>query len=136
MKARHDDLVEALDGMFDDHHSELAQLLLDQIAFLDDRISTLATRIGQAVTVIPAAWGVDAGAPTGPGAGTGPDAAVLPAVQRLAEIPGMSEDLARSIIAETGLDMTVSWMPPTWCPGPGYAPPPASPAPAPAPAAG
>ena len=106
MKARHDDLVEALDGMFDDHHSELAQLLLDQIAFLDDRISTLATRIGQAVTVIPAAWGVDAGGATGPGAGTGPDAAVLPAVQRLAEIPGMSEDLARSIIAETGLDMT------------------------------
>jgi transposase len=106
MKARHDDLAEALDGMFDDHHGELAQLLLDQIAFLDDRISTLAIRIGQAVTAIPAAWGVDAGGATGPGAGTGPDAAVLPAVQRLAEIPGMSEDLARSIIAETGLDMT------------------------------
>ena len=106
MKARHDDLAEALDGMFDDHHGELAQLLLDQIAFLDDRISTLATRIGQAVTAIPAAWGVDAGGATGPGAGTGPDAAVRPAVQRLAEIPGMSEDLARSIIAETGLDMT------------------------------
>ena len=35
MKAKHDDLVEALDGMFDDHHGELAQLLLDQIAFLD-----------------------------------------------------------------------------------------------------
>ena len=24
MKAKHDDLVEALDGMFDDHHGELA----------------------------------------------------------------------------------------------------------------
>ena len=31
---------------------------------------------------------------------------MLPAVARLAEIPGISEDLARSIIAETGLDMT------------------------------
>jgi transposase len=37
MKAKHDDLVEALDGMFDAHHGELAQMLLDQIAFLDER---------------------------------------------------------------------------------------------------
>jgi len=28
IKAKHDDLVQALDGMFDDHHGELAQLLL------------------------------------------------------------------------------------------------------------
>ena len=34
------------------------------------------------------------------------DAAVLPAVARLAEIPGISPDLARSIIAEIGLDMS------------------------------
>jgi transposase len=106
MKARHGDLVEALDGMFDDHHGELAQLLLDQIAFLDRRISALTDRIGQAVAAIPAAWGVDADGATGPDAGTGPDAAALPAVQRLAEVPGISEDLARSIIAEVGLDMT------------------------------
>jgi transposase len=31
---------------------------------------------------------------------------VLPAAERLAEIPGVSLDLARAIIAETGLDMT------------------------------
>src|SRR4029077_1487232 len=30
-RARHDDLVQALDGMFDDHHGELAGMLLDQI---------------------------------------------------------------------------------------------------------
>ena len=36
----------------------------------------------------------------------GPDAAVLPAAERLAEIPGVSLKLAREIIAETGLDMT------------------------------
>src|SRR5690242_9495249 len=32
MKAKLEALVGALDGMFDDHHGELAQLLLDQIA--------------------------------------------------------------------------------------------------------
>jgi transposase len=106
MKAKHDDLAEALDGMFDDHHGELAGLLLDQIAFLDARIAQLTIRITESVTAIPAAWGVDGGGSTGPGAGTGPDATVLPAAARLAEIPGISPDLARSIIAETGLDMT------------------------------
>jgi transposase len=106
MKAKHDDLAEALDGMFDDHHGELAALLLDQIAGLDAKITQLDTRIGQAVTAMPAAWGIDADGTTGPGAGTGPDAAVLPAVKRLARIPGISPDLARAIIAETGLDMT------------------------------
>jgi transposase len=106
MKAKHDDLVEALDGMFDDHHGELAALLLDQIAALDARITQLDTRIGQAVAAMPAAWGINADGTTGPGAGTGPDAAVLPAVKRLARIPGISPDLARAIIAETGLDMT------------------------------
>jgi hypothetical protein len=54
---------------------------------------------------MPAAWGVDGDGTTGPGAGTSPDAPVLNAAARLAEIPGVSQDLARSIIAETGLDM-------------------------------
>jgi len=105
MKARHDDLVAALDGMFDEHHGELAQLLLDQIAFLSDRIEALAARAAQLTAAMPPAWGINADGTTGP-AGTGPDAPVLTAVARLAEIPGISEDLARSIIAEIGLDMT------------------------------
>ena len=106
MKAKHDDLVEALDGMFDDHHGELAALLLDQITSLDAKITQLTTRIAESAAAIPQAWGVDADGTTGPDAGTGPDAAALPAPARLAQIPGLSEDLARSIIAETGLDMT------------------------------
>jgi transposase len=106
MKAKHDELVEALDGMFDDHHGELARMLLDQIAFLDERATQLTARITAAVAAMPAAWGVDGDGTAGPDAGTGPDAAVLPAVQRLAEIPGISPDLARAIIAETGLDMS------------------------------
>jgi transposase len=106
MKARHDDLVQALDGMFDDHHGELAQMLLDQIAFLDGQVTRLDTRIGQAVAAMPAAWGTSADGTTGPDAGTGPDAPVLPAVIRLAQVPGISQSLARAIIAETGLDMS------------------------------
>jgi len=106
MKAKHDALVEALDGMFDDHHGELAQLLLDQIASLDTRIGWLDGRIAELTAALPAGWGVDPDGTTGPGAGTSPDAPVLNAVARLAEIPGLSPDLARSIIAETGLDMT------------------------------
>ena len=106
MKAKHDNLVEALAGMFDDHHGELAALLLDQAAFCDARITQLTARITAAVAAMPAAWGVDADGTTGPDAGTSPDAAALPAVQRLAEIPGLSPDLARTIIAETGLDMS------------------------------
>ena len=105
MKAKHDELVEALDGMFDDHHGELAGLLLDQIAVLDGKISQLNARIEQMVAAIPAAWGINADGTTGPEAGTDPDAAVLPAAARLAEIPGVSPMLARAIIAEVGLDM-------------------------------
>jgi transposase len=105
MRGKHDDLVEALNGMFDDHHGELAALLLDQITILDAKIAKLGARAAELTAALPAARGVDADGTTGPGAGTGPDAPVRNAVARLAEIPGISEDLARTIIAETGLDM-------------------------------
>jgi transposase len=101
MRAKREDLVEALDGMFDDHHGELAGMPLDQIAFLDARIAQLTSRAAELATAMPAAWGVNADGTTGPDAGTGPDAPVLNAVARLAEIPGVSQDLARAIIAET-----------------------------------
>ena len=50
------------------------------------------------------AWGVTADGVPSPD--PGPDPAVLPAGERLAEVPGISADLATAIIAETGLDMT------------------------------
>jgi len=106
MKAKHDDLVEALDGMFDDHHGELAQLLLDQIASLDGRIAQLGARAAELAAAMPEAWGINADGTTGPDAGAGPGAPALNAVARLAEIPGISDDVARAIIAETGLDMS------------------------------
>lgn len=106
MRAKHDALVEALTGMFDSHHGELAEMELDQIAFLNARAGKLEASIRDTLAQIPAAQGVNADGTTGPDAGRGPDAAVLPAALRLAEIPGISEQMAAAIIAETGLDMT------------------------------
>ena len=44
MKSKTGALEQALAGMFDAHHGELAQLELDQIAFLDTRIAQLGDR--------------------------------------------------------------------------------------------
>jgi transposase len=106
MKHKQAALAEALDGMFDAHHAVLADQLTAQIRFLDAQIAALEPRIAAALDAIPAAWGADGDGVTGPGAGRDPDAAVLPVLDRLDEIPGISRDLAAAIIAETGLDMT------------------------------
>jgi transposase len=106
MRVKHAALVEALTGRFDDHHAELARMLLDQIDALTTQISRLTARIEELITTIPAAQGVDADGITGPSSGTGPDAAVLPAVARLDEIPGISPYGAQIVLAEIGLDMT------------------------------
>ncbi len=56
LRKKHDQLVEALTGRFDDHHAELAQLLLDQIDGLSANIDALTHRIDQLIAEIPAAW--------------------------------------------------------------------------------
>src|SRR5215469_13793941 len=106
MKAKRAALIEALTGRFEDHHAELARILLDQIDFIGARITQLTTRIGELITAIPAAQGIDADGTTGPGAGAGPDAARPDALTRLDEIPGISAHGAQIILAEIGLDMT------------------------------
>jgi len=96
---------ESLEGMaLGGHHPMLIRLHLDHIALLDRQIAALDDEIEAALAQIPAARGV--GADGVPSADPGPGAAALPADQRLAEIPGVSLELARAIIAETGLDMT------------------------------
>ena len=105
MKAKRAALIEALTGRFDEHHAELARMLLDQIDQLNAQIAKLTDRIGELIGVMPAARGVDADGSTGPSAGTGPDAAVTPALQRLDEIPGIGPGGAQVILAEIGLDM-------------------------------
>ena len=104
LKARHEDLVAALTGMrFTDHHAHLARTLLNLIAYLDEDIAILEDKIAACLDAIPAAQGVDADGTAG---GVGPDPLVLPAVWRLAEIPGLTTELACQVIGETGLDMS------------------------------
>jgi transposase len=107
LRGRRGDLAQALAGMIiTGSCAHMAKTLLGLIAYLDEDIAILEARIAARLEQIPAARGIGTDGVTGPGAGTGPDAAVLSAVARLAEIPGVSEDLARAVIAETGLDMT------------------------------
>jgi transposase len=105
MKSKRAALVEALTGRFDQHHAELARMLLDQIDQLAGQIDTLDSRIEVLIGAMPAARGVDAGGTTWPGAGLGLDAAVLPAIDRLDEVPGIARLAAQVVIAEIGLDM-------------------------------
>jgi transposase len=98
----------ALEGMqVRDHHRMLIRVHLDHVAVLDRSVSAIEDEIEAALDAVPASWGTDATGETGPDAGRGPGAAALPAAERLAEIPGISLTLARAIIAETGLDMSV-----------------------------
>lgn len=104
MRVKHAALVEALTGRFDDHHAELARILLDQIDALSAQIETLTARIDAAISAIPAAQAPAAGAgPNGgpPGMATAP----LSAVERLDEVAGIGVRAAQVIIAEIGLDM-------------------------------
>jgi transposase len=103
MKIKYPALVEALTGRFDDHHALLTRMLLDQIDALNTQIDQLTTIIDKAITALPAA-----AAPTGqPQVDNTPTTSPLPAIDRLAEIPGVNRHLAHSIIAEIGLDMSV-----------------------------
>lgn len=108
MKAKHPALVEALTGRFDEHHAELARMLLDQIDGLTTQIDKLTIRIEALIAAIPAA-GPDVSSPAGSGPsaeGASADApAGLTVLQRLAEIPGISARSAQVILAEVGLDM-------------------------------
>jgi transposase len=105
MRSKHDRLIQALTGKFDDHHAELARMLLDQIDALSAQIGKLTTRIDELIAAIPAAQGVDPDGTTGPAAGRGEGAPVLPAVDRLDEITGIGREAAQAIIAEIGLHM-------------------------------
>jgi transposase len=113
MRSKRAELVRALDGRFDDHHAELARILLGQIDHLTAEINRLTVRIEQLVEDLPApTHPIDSGhdqhtdqAPTGQN-NASPVPAPRPALQRLADIPGISLDAAEVILAEIGLDMT------------------------------
>jgi len=111
MRTKNTELVAALNGRFDDHHSELARILLDQIDALTTQIDKLTTRIEDLITSLPEESApepcdhLDGGQPdsrhdrTAAGGG-------LSVLQRLAEVPGFSQRGAQVVVAELGLDMT------------------------------
>ena len=133
MKAKHDALVEALTGMFDAHHGELAQLELDQVKFLDQNITQLEA---PSATPWPRSPKRRAWTPTAPPAPppaparTPPCCPPPPAGRDPRHQPGPRPHDHRRDRPE---HHPVPPPPRTWSPGPGYARPRTSPAPAPAP---
>ena len=135
MKTKRSELITALDGRFDDHHAELARLLLGQIDALTAQIGALSARIerlidamdesdhptgdrgrsgggGPQVTGAPSTGGqATAARRTTTAIGVDSDTATvvepqrLTAVERLDEITGVGQCAAQTIIAEIGLDM-------------------------------
>lgn len=111
LNAKRAALLEALNGRFDDHHADLARVLLDQIDACSDKIDRLTARIEQLVAQLP-----EPTPPTAPGTRatptsdvpvqTDPDARRLSAAERLDEVPGIAQRAAQIIIGEIGLDMT------------------------------
>jgi transposase len=83
MRAKKDQLVEALDGHFAEHHGVVARRILDHIAFLDTSIDSLSAQIAARVS------------------------SFEPAIQLLCGIGGWGRPIAETFIAETGGDMTV-----------------------------
>ena len=119
MKAKRSELIAALDGRFDDHHRELARMLLDQIDTLTAQIAALTSRIEQLLAAMPDTRsrgdGGTGGDPDRPSTGHGvepetaarfTDATLLTPVERLDEITGIGELNAQVVLAEVGLDMT------------------------------
>ncbi|MFJ2033156.1 IS110 family transposase [Streptosporangium sp. NPDC087985] len=112
MKAKNAALIEALTGQFDDHHAELARILLDQIDGLTRQIDHLTVRIELSLSAIPAAQASPHR--DGHGCDCGSDECdhcqvahvLLPALERLDEIPGIAPHIAQVIIAEVGLEMS------------------------------
>lgn len=110
LNAKRAALIEALNGRFDDHHADLARLLLDQIDACTDKVDRLTGRIEQLVAELP-----EPSPPTDselrPTLASDvpvdhdPDARRLSTVERLDEVPGIAERAAQIIIAEVGLDM-------------------------------
>jgi transposase len=110
LNAKRAALLEALNGRFDDHHADLARLLLDQIDACTDKVDRLTARIEALVAELPHPT-----PPTDPGPRpspsdvpvvTDPDAVGLSTVERLDEVPGIAERAAQILIAEVGLDMS------------------------------
>ena len=107
MRNQHGALVEALTGRFDEHHAELARMLLDQIDALSAQIEQLTTRSTSCWLRCPTAPARPCRHRPGPATtGQRPAHRGCSAAQRLDEIAGIGPLAAQVIIAEIGLEMS------------------------------
>ena len=105
LRARRGELERSLEGMMiGDHHARLIRIHLDQVDLLDRSAAAVQDEIDAALAAVSAAWGVTAAGEPSPD--PGPGALLPPADARLAEVDGVTLDLARAVIAEIGLDMS------------------------------
>ena len=102
MRPKRAALIDALTGRFDEHHSELARMLLNQIDALGTQIATLTTRIDELLADLTSTVADDAILD----GGSAPVNTGLDAAERLAEITGIGPVSAQVVVAEIGLDMS------------------------------
>jgi transposase len=102
MRPKRSALVDALTGRFDEHHGELARMLLNQIDALGTQIGTLTARIDELLADLTSTVPVDAILD----GGSAPVVTGLDAAKRLAEITGIGPVSAQVVVAEIGLDMS------------------------------
>jgi len=76
IRVKHAALVEALTGRFEDHHAELARILLDQVESISAQVDTLTIRVEELLAEIPAAQAPIAKECSGPGTGISDPASV------------------------------------------------------------
>ncbi|MET7783069.1 MULTISPECIES: IS110 family transposase [Streptomyces] len=105
LTAKHEALVEALTGQFEEHHARLLRLLLTTVDHLTAQITLLDQEIATTLADLPDPRGdmSDRQSATAPAiASFGTDL-----LARLHEIPGVGPTSARVILAEVGPDMSV-----------------------------
>jgi transposase len=99
---KHDALVIALTGCFEEHHAFLCRTSLETIDHLDGQIGAPTERITRTPAAMPATYGEE------PGADPPPDSpGLLAPAARLDEIPGIGPVTAQVILAEAGPDIRV-----------------------------
>ncbi|KOU35168.1 transposase [Streptomyces sp. WM6378] len=103
LTTKHDALVEALTGQFDDHHARLLRLLLTTVDHLTAQITALDQDIATTLASLPD--------PRSDAPDHAPSPAAVPfgdeLLARLDDIPGVGPTSARIILAEIGPDMSV-----------------------------
>jgi transposase len=104
LKAKRSELITALDGCFDDHHAELARLLLGQIDSLTTQIGALSARIDQLIAAMDEADhkddDSDGSGTAGPQLSTRPDTGTLPTARGTATPTATGPEIDTATVIE------------------------------------